>query len=418
MKRNVVALVTGYTGIDFLYKISFEQLRKLRRVGVIDRIVYVTWDSPRIDPLIRSVVAMDDVEVMRVAEPKIVGAPLQKSIVYQIRNLEAALAGLGVDDDTLVLKTRPDFVFVNEEFLKRLILEFDIRCAPSTLPEQLKVSASLPPPVFKRKIWVPWASASEPLFISDAVFLGLKCDIQKLADRGAERFLEILWDERCDRISHISRFLNLFLPIYPIFQRFLDDFRIYISTLDYRDYFAFLCRNQPFFWRLAVLNAWLYQTNLHIDGGRNRDLIFCSTHANPNQKPTTIRDLNFEPPLPSIDTWRKNMTAGSLMVSYDYTLAILADDEWGRALFTRDRIDSFGHDDIVRFLAEAIRYDRAEIGAIEDAFYKTADEYYQKYIAANPGILSEEGVIEHPSRRELRLRTKAYKAVADKPKSG
>lgn len=412
MARSVVALVTGYSKVAFLNQISFEQLRKLRRAGVLDRIVYVTWDSARLDPIFEPFAAMPDVEVVRVPEPPIQGAPLQKSIIYQIRNLEAALRCVD-DPDALILKTRPDFVFMNEGFIAQKIRDFETWSAPSTMAAQLKVDA--PPPVFDRKVWVPWASASEPLFISDAVYLGLRRDIDKLADQAAEPFLEILWDERCDRISHISRYLNIFQEPYPILRRFGENIRYFVSTLDYRDYFAFICRNQPFFWCLALVNAWLLETHFHIDGGHNSDLIFCSNHANQYEKLTSVRDLKFEPPLTAIDQWRKNMRPGSLKVSCDYSVTVLASDEWQHALFTRSMIDDTPHAEIVALLRQAIAYDREKIGAIEDAFYAAAERYYQKYIAENPGVLSPLGVIEHASRsrRVVEARMAAERAKKD-----
>lgn len=403
MKRNVIAIVTGYTKTDALNKVSFEQLRKLRSAGVIDRIIYVSWDSPRLDDLFSTIAKFPDIEIMRVPEPKIEGAPLQKSIIYQIRNLEAALQFIN-DDDALILKTRPDFVFANEDFIKQKILDFDKNCAPSDLPKRLKLQS--PKPIFERKIWVPWASASEPLFISDAVFLGLKRDIDKLADRAAEPFLEILWDERCDRISHICRFLNIFQNDYPLLRKFGQNIRYFISTLDYRDYFAFFCRKQPFFWRLAVLNAWLLETHFHIDGGHNGDLIFCSHHANLFGKITTIKDIKFEPPLTTIDLWRKNITVGSLKVCCEYSVTVLADDRWQHALFTRSRIDNFSHSDIIRILKESISYDPKTIKNMEADFYNEADRIYKKYITDNPGVLSDDGVIEHPSRSRKLLEEK------------
>jgi hypothetical protein len=400
MKRNVVALVTGYNKIEFLSAISFEQLRALRHKGIIDRIIYVTWDSPRLDNLLTPIIATPDIEVVRIPEPKLTGAPLENSIVYQIRNLQAALA-LIADDNALVLKTRTDILFLNESFLENKIVHFDELCARSGLPK--RIGTPLPPPVFKRKIWMPWANATEPLFYNDAVFLGLKCDIQKLADSGAERFLTILWDERTDRISHIARFLNLFLPDYPILQRYFENIHCFISTPEYRERFATLCRHHPFFRHLVVLNAWLLETNFHVDAGKNGDVVFCANRTNQN-KVTSIDDIQFAPPLTCVETWRNNIRPGALMNCFDFALSYLMDDNWAHTLLTSRKLSDITHAEIVTMLRNAAAYDRAKIGAMEDAFYSEANAFYQQYVKDNPPVMSDEGVLEHRCRSKKALR--------------
>lgn len=395
MKRNVVALVNGYAKVADLYALSFAQLRKLREQGVIDRIVYVTWDSPRIDACLRPLESMPDVEVVRIPEPKLHGAPLQNGVTYQIQNFEASLA-LVEDDETLVLKTRPDFIFTNEEFLKRKILDFDTLCAPSDLPAQLGIDC--PAPCFGRKVWVPWANASEPLFLCDVSYLGRKGDLVKLADHAAERYLPILSDGRCDRITHIARALNIFEPHYPILRRYGESIRVFISTPEYRDYFAFLCARQPFFRYLALINAWILATHFHVDCGHASDLMFFSNRTNQTKPAQNLRDLTFETLYTSADLYRRNMTPGSLAVATRYSIATLTGDAWQHALFTHDRVDSYTHEEIRTQLQQAITYDPAAIGECEDAFYRAAEAHYQTYIAENPGVIGDEGVIEDPSR--------------------
>lgn len=395
MKRDVVALVNGYTRIDFLNRISFSYLKKLREQRIIDRIVYVTWDSPRLDEFLEPIAEMPEVEMIRVPEPEITGAPLAKSVIYQIRNFEASLPYLG-DDDTLVLKTRPDFIFINEEFIKSKILNFDTLCARSTVAKRLKIKTL--PPVFKRKIWIPWASTTEPMFYNDAVYLGLKCDIAKLADRNAERFLDKLWDSRFARMNHMCRALNIFYPDYPILHRFVDNGICFGSAPTYRDRFTTLCARNPFFLRLLVLHAWLLETHFHVDGGMTADMAFCANHTNAYRQLTSIKDLQFEPPLNSIETWRKNTPPGSLKACFKHSMSYLADDNWQHALFTSRKLADATHDDIMEYLGDAIAYDHEKLGLMEDAFYAEATHYYEQYIADNVGDFS--GEIAHAPEGE------------------
>jgi hypothetical protein len=69
---------------------------------------------------------MSEVTVTRVPQPVAHGTPYQKTIVYQIHNLAAALP-LIAEDDTIVLKWRPDFA-ANVDFLRDKIESFDLDC--------------------------------------------------------------------------------------------------------------------------------------------------------------------------------------------------------------------------------------------------------------------------------------------------
>lgn len=392
MRRSVVALINGYSRFPELYDVGIAQLLKLRGRGLIDRIVYVTWDSPRLDDRLRPLAKMPDVELVRIPEPDLPDVPLQTRVAAQIRNLESSLAL--VADDALVLKTRPDFIFGNEDFLAHKIENFETLCAPSDLPERLGLSA--PPCTFERKIWIPWANAAEPLLIGDTFYLGLKQDLAKLADRAAERYLTVLKDGRCDRMSHIARPLALFEPHYPILKRYGENIRTFISTIAYRDNFSRLCRQQPFFRYLALINAWILTTHFHVDGGNAADLIFFPERTNP--RVMNWQNLKTDALFASFEAARSRMTPGSFNVCCQYPLATLASDDWARALFTADVVDDCPHAALLRQLGDAIAYDRGQLGANEDAFYAAADACYRTYQSIDPPVMGPEGAVDFASR--------------------
>src|SRR5580658_6487556 len=109
MSRPAIAIVTGFTKNPQLPLLSLAPLRALKQKGVIQRIIAVTWDKPEIDSFVAPLAAMDDVELIRVPEPHTTGGPYQTGVVYQIRNLEAALRCVP-DPNALILKIRPDFI--------------------------------------------------------------------------------------------------------------------------------------------------------------------------------------------------------------------------------------------------------------------------------------------------------------------
>ena len=73
MSRLVAAIVTGFTADPVLVRRAFAPLCALQARRVIDRIVYVTWDSAQIDAAVAPVMDLPGVEVVRIPQPDIVG---------------------------------------------------------------------------------------------------------------------------------------------------------------------------------------------------------------------------------------------------------------------------------------------------------------------------------------------------------
>jgi hypothetical protein len=73
-------------------------LRQLKREGVLRSIVWVTWEAAEIDPWVAPLADMPDVSLVRVPQPAVQGTGNQRGVVYQIRNLQAALSQVHDDD--------------------------------------------------------------------------------------------------------------------------------------------------------------------------------------------------------------------------------------------------------------------------------------------------------------------------------
>ena len=92
MPRSAVAIVTGFTADPVLVRKSFAPLRSLKAKGLIERIVYLTWDTAEVDAATIPLAGMPDVEFVRVPQPDVAAKRYQNSLIYQRRNIEAALA--------------------------------------------------------------------------------------------------------------------------------------------------------------------------------------------------------------------------------------------------------------------------------------------------------------------------------------
>ncbi len=366
MARPVDAIVTGFTRNGELSVHAFEPLRQLKRDGTIRNIHYVTWTSPDIDAFVAPTEAMDDVNVVRVPMPGAVGNAIQKGVVYQVNNLGAALAQIR-EDDALVVKLRPDFVF-RADFLRDKIENFDALCTIE--PEARAFGMKLPRVPFRKKVWVPWADANQPCFFEDAAFMGLKCDLALLVTPGVRNKLGVLDENVYGTFAHVLRWASVFLPQFPILARYLEEYRGFPNDIAYRRTLIPLLLNDPFFWHLILANAWILWTGFHIDCGRTGDLIFVPSHLNPNADWTSLSGLKVGPPYDGVERWRAATRAdGGLLPAVDCLYGRLTDDQWPHALFTRPHAD-IPVSTLTHLAITLSRYGKGSLAAVESAFYE------------------------------------------------
>ena len=376
MTRPVVAIVTGFTKSKILMWRSLKPLRDLKQKGVIDRILYVTWDTPKLDDMLAPLAEMPDIELVRVPEPAVCGSPVRCGIAYQIRNLEAALACVP-DEDALIVKLRPEFCF-DDEFLEDKIRNFDTLCAPSDLPQKLEVA--MPPSPFKAKIWLPWADANQPFFYEDAAFMGLKGDVAQLADRKAERQMDVLseHDTGCGWLAHVARYATVFAPHYPIFDGYLSNFRLFPKNQRYRSAMLRGVAHEGFFWNLLLAHAWILATNFHVDCGTPGQLTFYTNTYNRGADWSVVDSLRIEPPYNAVDMWREGQEPGlrrALVRPFDR----LVDDAWVQNLFTQPVVTDVRLPALCEVLGSIAATPQGGFGEPEASFYRRLTELYSQY---------------------------------------
>ena len=170
--------------------------------------------------------------VTRVPQPVAHGTPYQKTIVYQIHNLAAALP-LIAEDDTIVLKSRPDFVAEcrlparqDREFRPRLRDRNRSRAvrrckcrsrssrARSGRPGRIQTSRS------STKMLRSWAG---------------RTILSKLTMPVKRADLDMLGVEPCYHYYHIVRFAKT-VPASPIrmFKGYLENYRYITNNMPYR----------------------------------------------------------------------------------------------------------------------------------------------------------------------------------------
>lgn len=365
MKRPIDAVVTGFTRHGELARHAFRPLLSLKQEGVIRRVRYITWQSHQLDECVRPVEALDGVEITRVPRPKARGNADQKGVVFQVRNLEAALARVP-EDDALVVKLRPDFVF-REAFLRRKLKAFE---SNATIEKDARAfGVKLPRLPLQRKIWIPWADANQPCFYEDAAFIGLKRDLQLLVTPGIEQKLAILADPLCGAFAHVVRWANIFLPAFPLYARYLAEFASFKNDIEYRKSLVPILLDDPFFWNLIVANAWVLWQGFHIDCGDKNDLLFFPNHLNPLSKQAAPDALVLSPPYDDVQRWRVATRAGlGVLPAVDCLYGRLMDDAWPRSMFT-DTYADVPVGTLTKLAFMLSRYRTGALAGAEDAFY-------------------------------------------------
>ncbi len=299
MPRPIDAIVTGFAKSRELAELSLAPLLQLRQENVLRRIVCVTWGSPEIDAYAGWMDSHDDITLARVPQPLVEGTGNQRGAAYQIENLRAALALLP-DDGALTLKTRPDFVFA-VEFLREKIVSFDNW---STVPPRTIFGVAMPKPVLQNRMWIPWADSNQPFYYEDAAFLGTKRDLQRLVTKLTREDIAVLGDGTCGSFVHAVRYAKPFLDDYPLFRRYLKEYRYFASDVEYRRKFVEHIVKDGFFWHVLVAHAWILHSQFHVDAGEHGDLRFYSNNANPGSdwsRPDTLKLAN---PYDGLAIWR------------------------------------------------------------------------------------------------------------------
>jgi hypothetical protein len=365
VSRSVVAIVVGFTRRERLLQRSLEPLCSLRRKGVIGRLLYVTWDRPDLTPYVSPACQMPEVEVVRVPEPMVSGDNYQKKHYYQTYNIRAALS-LVQDENALILKMRPDQI-VDEAFLAAKILAFDFNCAPSP-----RGGFCMPPSPFQMKVWVPWADANQPFFMEDGLFMALRSDAWKLVGPASDGIVRDYFDRGSLWITNVARYIGPFLDDYPVFRRYLREFRFYAQHNECRRAQLEAVLFNPFFWTLMIANAWILADSFHIDCGYQGQILFYPPEDKNAGKGSGL-DEPFEavvsrPPFNSVETWRGGQHPGEFVANVSRLYGRLMDDRWQRSLFTSPNKDVSVAN--IHNALNAIRaYDSGVLQEMEDGYY-------------------------------------------------
>jgi|HubBroStandDraft_5_1064220.scaffolds.fasta_scaffold22118_1 hypothetical protein len=364
MQRKTDAIVTGFAKSRELAELSLGPLLRLRQEDVLRNVVCVSWNTPEIDAYAGWVSDLAGVTLARVPQPDTRGTGNQRGIVYQTESLRAALSLLPKDGEVTV-KSRPDYVF-DATFLRRKIAAFD---SWSTIPTRAIFGTIMPKPALQNRIWIPWADCNQPFYYEDAAFIGARGDLRRLVTPLTAQDIATLADETCGSFVHAVRYAKLFLDDYPLFRRYLKEYRYFASDLDYRRKLVPHIVNDGFFWHMLIAQAWILHSHFHVDAGEPGELRFYSNNANRDADWSNPAALNLANPYNYLQQWRAGTCAGQAFPGVNRPYGRLLDDAWQRAFFTVELCD-FPRATLVRILENVAGCRDGRLKKIEDDFYR------------------------------------------------
>ncbi|MDB3972306.1 hypothetical protein N9400_02595 [Candidatus Thioglobus sp.] len=194
-------IFTGLIRTDNRFKNSINDLLELRKKGLINQIILSTW----IDELdnyqgLKGFLKNNNIQILESVPP----SSCKGSFLHQSRSLHLGLDAIK-DRDLMIFKTRAD-LYVEKIYLEK-ILNLD-----------LNISIHLSH-VFEKRVWLPWFEITKPFYLADECFLATYNDSKKLVN------YNMIYDVHYNidsGVSHIRRFVEPFLPVYPIFEVYLN----------------------------------------------------------------------------------------------------------------------------------------------------------------------------------------------------
>ncbi|MDD5192072.1 MAG: hypothetical protein PHH54_05660 [Candidatus Nanoarchaeia archaeon] len=225
--ERIDILFCGLLRAPNLFKKSISDLIKLKKEGVVDKIIISTWIGEfQKDPDTLDFLKKNKIILIENEEPEETGGTY---VMHQMKSLDEGLKHVG--ENHFVLKTRTD-VYINPLFLKKL---FTKKKTFLTIKKDLPKGN-----IFKYKVWVPWYEIKTPFYMADECFFGYADDLKLLFNYNE------VYDKKY-QISggptHIRRFINPFLKDYPIFYDYLEKYsregviRPFIRNIS-RDFFG------------------------------------------------------------------------------------------------------------------------------------------------------------------------------------
>jgi hypothetical protein len=367
------AIVTGFTVNTPLLRKSFAPLRSLHRKGVIDRIVYVTWDTPANDGYVAPVQEWPEVELVRVPQPDVSCKSWHpRGFIYQSRNIAAALDRV-TDPDELVFKTRPGFL-IDETVLANKIASFDKWGVAPDFSHRIPIA--MPPSPFKSRIWLPWGDAGSPFCFEDAAFMGRACDLRQLVNPLAEELVLYSGDAISLNIAHIMRYILPFFEEWPIFRRYLRDFSLFRMELQYRRQMAPLSVQDPFYWHLVIAHAWILNSSFHIDCGRAGEMNLVDTSSAQEFIDRPPEEINNHVVYSDVELWRELEQPGTFLPILTHVGCRLVDDDWQYRLFSGPVEQGFTHENLLAILTNLKTFDTGVLHALEKNYYAALSALY------------------------------------------
>jgi hypothetical protein len=180
----------------------------------------------------------------------------------------------------------------------------------------------------------------------------------------------------CGSLVHVLRYIDAFLPRFPIFKRYVENYGAFVNDVPYRREIIVMLLADGFFWHLLMAHGWMH-TSFHVDSGAADDLRFFPNTVNTDWN--DVEKLKLTPPYNDIAMWREGTKAGNTATpALMRTYGRLVDDAWPRSLFTA-RITDLPDGMLGRLARGVSLYSTGCLKEMEDAFYEKLRAFHDQH---------------------------------------
>lgn len=242
---SIAVILCGQIRDDAFFDKIIRIWIELKALGFIDQLIYSTWEG-ELDrfPALETRLRYYGIEIIYGTEPKAwrVGG----NYLHQTKQLYNAL--LAVDSGSWVFKCRPD-VYVHFDSLMPLFQSVIVAPPPAADPH-----------IFQRRIWVPYFEATQPFFLSDVVFFGLRDDLLRLCHfdvsyevNGTFELPDPLEIQKKAAAAETRKYLSLFAYYFPVLNEYKDVWQYAEYYLDKRSDVMDYNFAHPIYWEYMAL---------------------------------------------------------------------------------------------------------------------------------------------------------------------
>jgi hypothetical protein len=213
--------------------------------------------------------------------------------------------------------------------------------------------------------------------------MGLKCDVTRLATPHIADKVSVL-DTVANThgpFAHVVRYGALFSRDYPMFARYLREYKYFTNDMEYRKALIPALMKEGYFWTLVVVHAWILANSFHVDAGSAGQLRLYTNLLNETADWSSLASLRNNPPFDNVEGWRHSAKPGNLIPGAARIYGRLMDDTWQHSLFNLPGPTDVSREKLLAALKSVSLYGKRALADQEASFYRVLSGTHRQHFS-------------------------------------